>query len=142
MAFGDYITMDINYLAVFIAAVAYFLLGWLWYSDYVFGKEVMKNLPSQQYSGGRLAGNLVAEFILDLIIAYVLAIFISIVNISTWGQGMLVGLWAWIGFVGAPMLSAVVWSHKPFTHFLINAGFVLVGLLLMGGIIGYLNFNL
>jgi len=35
---------EINFVAVVVAAVAYFVLGWVWYSPEVFGKAWMKEL--------------------------------------------------------------------------------------------------
>lgn len=142
MELADYLSLEVNYLSVLLAAVVYFLIGALWYSPQLFGHHWMKHEGihpdhHEPYVPG--IGSYIGEFILDLLMAFVLALFIALADINSWGQGMLVALWAWIGFVAAPSLSALLWSRKSYKSFLINAGFVLVGLLAMGAIIGFMQ---
>jgi hypothetical protein len=141
MAFSDYLNLSVNFFSIFLAAVAYFLLGMFWYSETLFGSTWKNkgNIGVTKFSQVRLYASLICEFILDLVTALVLSLFIAMANTSGSRGGMLVGLWAWIGFTGAPQLLGVIWSHKSFKSFLIHSGFVLIGLLLMGAIIGYIN---
>ncbi len=49
--------------------------------------------------------------------------------------GVSVGFGAWIGFVAPVSLGIVLWDGKPWKLWMINAGYYLVGLLLIGSIL-------
>lgn len=138
MALVENFNLHFGFIGVLVAAVVYFFLGGVWYSQKLFGPYHMKHHhegtdPAQMKCG---TSSLIGEFILDLIMAYVLAIFINFAGGKNWSDGLLVGLWVWIGFVATTQLSAVIWAKKSVMSFFVTAGFVLVGLLVMGSIIG------
>lgn len=133
--------IPINPLGVLIAAIAYFVIGWLWYAPFLFGNEWGRHDEKLEEVGGRFSlrkiGAYIGEFIISLIIAYVLAIFLQISQANEIIEGITVALWAWVGFIATTHFSAVLWGRKTLKHFLIHAGFMLVGLLAMGAILAY-----
>lgn len=48
---------------------------------------------------------------------------------------MQAGFWAWLGFVATIMLGMTLWEGKPFRLYLLNAGYQLLNLLVMGAIL-------
>ncbi len=50
-------------------------------------------------------------------------------------EGMMVGFWAWLGFVATIMLGKVIWEMTPVKLYGINVAYYLVSLLLMGAIL-------
>lgn len=132
--------VPVNYLAVLLAAIVYFVIGAIWYSPYIFGDRWMKheesipNEPPQHYLLHRI-GSYLGEFIISLIIAYVLTLFIQISQAEEIVEGVSVALWAWIGFIATTHFSAVLWGRKTVKSFFIHAGFMLVGLIAMGAVI-------
>lgn len=139
MSYSDFVTNGINYWGVLIATIVYYLLGALWYSPLLFGHAWAKHEGIEVGEIKPHAGPFIGEFVLDFILAFVLAIFIAIAGINRWQDGMLLALWAWIGFVAVPHLSAVLWTGKSIKRFFINAGFPLIGMLIMGAIIGFMQ---
>lgn len=134
--------INVNFLAILIAAAAYFLLGAVWYSTNIFGQ-------SWQHEAGVVPGkehsffSYIGEFIVDLVIAYVLALFIHLIDANAISEGLLVALWIWIGFIATYHVSSMLWGRKTFRSFVINGGFSLVGLLLMSVILVLLkNFHI
>ena len=128
--------MEISWLAVIVAAVIKFLIGWGWYSPMLFGKQwqdLAKVTPEQVQSG--LIPALIAEFIGDLIMAYVLARFVAHYGYG-FGSGLLVGFMAWLGFVATVMANQIFYERKPQQLIVINAGYLLVSLLVMGALLG------
>ncbi|HEX2712884.1 MAG TPA: DUF1761 family protein, partial [Candidatus Acidoferrales bacterium] len=63
-----------NYLAVVVAAVAVFVLGWLWYSPLLFYKSWMRLRgldPIAAMAGAKMpVGKLALEFVRCLVLAY------------------------------------------------------------------------
>src|SRR2546426_8368525 len=73
--------VHVNYLAVLVAAVAVFVLGWLWYSPLLFFKPWMRLRgmdPGAAMSGAKMpAGKLFIELVRCLVLAYVIARFVD-----------------------------------------------------------------
>ncbi|MEX0853457.1 MAG: DUF1761 domain-containing protein [Bauldia sp.] len=129
--------MAVSWLAIIVAAVVKFLIGWGWYAPPAFGKqwqELSKVSPEQMRSG--LAAAIVVQVIGDLIMAYVLARFIGHYGLPGFAGGAFIGAMAWLGFVATIMVGSIFYERKPPMLIAINAGYVLVGLVVMGAIIG------
>ena len=130
----DYAT--INYLAVLVAAVAGFVLGGAWFAQPVFGAAWLKALGKKKDDlGGSPTKALVITAITTWVTAYVLAVFILALNITTAVGGALVGLSIGIGIVATSMYSDSLFCNWPFKLILIQAGHRIVYLALMGSIL-------
>lgn len=125
--------VPINYFAVFIAAVLYFILGAIWYAPFAFGHRWHKHEDGKDKENkiSHIIGVYVCEFILDVIIAFVLAFFIELTQAEDYLDGFVIALWIWVGFIATTSFSAVIWTRKSIKCFLIHSIFILVGLLLM-----------
>jgi hypothetical protein len=127
--------VEINYLAVLVAALIGFGLGGPWYN--FFAKPWMAAVgktEAELKSGNQIfayAGAAVAS----LMVAYALALFIGFTQANTVVQGILVGLWAWVGFVAAPNLPTYLFSRWPRELYFINNGYHLVSLVVMAAIL-------
>ncbi len=130
--------MRINYVAVVASAVAYWMLGAVWYT--VFSSPfiaLMRWTPEQvariQTEG---AGKEVSiALLVSILTAYVLAHFIKFTGADTAGKGAQTGFWLWLGFVLTTNLSTVLFEYRPLGLYLINNGYHLVGLLGMGALL-------
>ena len=130
---------QINFLAVLVAGLSPFALGALWYSPVGFGKlwarshgydnEKMKEM---QASAGRAYG---VSLLCYLFMALVLSILVALVGVATFIQGMWLGTLVWAGFALTIGLTGNMFSDKPLATFLIDAGYQLVYLNIMGGIL-------
>lgn len=132
--------ITISWLGVIVAAVVKFLIGWGWYSPMLFGKQwqdLAKVTPEQVQAG--LMPALIAEGIGDLIMAYVLARFIAHYGSNDLVGGAFIGFMAWLGFVATVFANQIFYERKPQQLVFINGGYMLVSLIVMGGIIGILQ---
>lgn len=129
--------VPVNYWAVGLAALAYFILGAIWYAPALFGHRWMKHEWRPEEGSQRVPQLLayIGEAVLSLILAYILALMIEVSDARQVLEGVVVALWIWIGFIATTHFSAVLWGRKTVKSFFIHAGFMLVGLLLMGAII-------
>ena len=132
--------VNVNYLAVLVAAIASFLLGWLWHSPMLFGKMWMKlsNMDKKKIDAAKKKGMgmpLFLQFVATVLMSYILAHFVSYTGAKTIVDGAILGIWVWLGFVATVMIGSVLWEGKPVKLFLINAGHVLVSLVVMGAIL-------
>jgi surface polysaccharide O-acyltransferase-like enzyme len=129
--------MRTNSAAVFISAIAYWLLGALWYGV-LFSKPWMalENISIEQAKSMNPVLPYVLTFVLNLLIAYSLAQICIWRNANTVGRGASVGVLLWIGFVGPITFTTYMYEMRPKELFAINEFFPLAGLVLMGAIIG------
>lgn len=128
--------MKTNYAAVIVAGIAYWVLGAVWYTG-LFGKQWMalENISPQQ-PGPHMAFTFTVSFLLDLVMAFVLAQLCTWRSANTAAHGASLGVLMWIGFVAPMMYTNYIYEMRPNALFLINAGYVLVGFCLMGAILG------
>lgn len=128
--------MKTNYAAIVVAAIAYWLLGAVWYAA-LFSKPwvALEHITDEQ---AKAAGFLpyVITLVLNLLIAYVLSQIIHWRNAYTAGRGAAVGVILWIGFVGPITYTTYMYELRPKELFAINEFYPLAGLVLMGVILG------
>lgn len=132
----------IDYLAVFVAAIVAMILGGLWYGP-VFGKPWMRMMgltkESMKDMKMKPATAMALGFVGALVMAYVLAQLLSLAG-TIYGDLSLSAVLqdaflVWLGFIAPVTLGVVIWEGKPWKLWLLNAGYYLVSLLLMGAII-------
>jgi hypothetical protein len=126
----------INYVAVLVAALSSFVVGYLWYSPLLFGniwlKEARIDKTKTNQSNMLLTFGL--TFILALIISFNLAAFLGKDAGLTWG--ITAGGLAGVGWVAASLGIIYLFEGKSLKLFLINAGYQAVTYMVAGGIIG------
>jgi hypothetical protein len=79
---------------------------------------------------------MIVGFIGDLVMAYILARFAAWYGATTLVEGALVGFMAWLGFVATILAGSIYYERKPMELVLINAGYHLVSIVVMGAIFG------
>ncbi len=125
--------ISVNWWAVILSTVIYFVLGAIWYSPALFGSMWAKHDPSMKdHENKNMTVGLMGELIIGLIMSYVLAVFIEVSEANAVEKGVVVALWAWIGFIATTQFSFVLWGKRSLISYFIHSGFVLVALILMG----------
>lgn len=127
---------DANHWAVFFAAIAYMIIGAVWYSPFLLGKRWMKEAGLTRDKMASYSNALAGSFVAAILMGYVLAYVIAISHSTTAYYGALIGFWSWLGFVATTKILDVLYSGKSWTLFAIESGYLLVSLIAMGAIIG------
>lgn len=132
-------SFDLNWLAIFVAAVAGFALGALWYSPLLFAKPWMAGhgyTPADVERMQKAAGRAYAISFLSMVVMGVfLAILCRRLPIDGWQQGAELGFFVWLGFVATTGLTNWAFSSRKISTWVIDAGYQLVYLAIMGAII-------
>jgi hypothetical protein len=135
--------MPINYLAVVLAAVACFVIGFLMHGP-IAGKFWMKlaNIhPTGKEKFSDMYGMMFKNFIANLVTAYVLAAVYLFASTSPamGGSGAMNGavcaFWVWLGFVVTSTSIDVIWMGKSSKLWLFECFSSLLCFLAMGAII-------
>ena len=116
----------IDYLSVMLATVLYTVIFVCWHSKWLFGA----GFPNKSLA--RYFWN----FLVGFCLAYFLAFFNDALQVTSVGDAMFTALSLWIGFVLPTQLLPLIWEKKSGRAFAIHAGFMLLALLVMGGILG------
>lgn len=126
---------DISIIGCIVAALAFFFLGGAWYTV-LFGKQWRAEMGiSEEEAAGKSPDPLmfVGSILIGLVIAVTLA---KLIGPCSMGYGFKVGLGAGVGIGAALLAQNCIYEAKSLRFFAINAGYVVVGLAVMGAIIG------
>ena len=131
--------VNVNYLAVLVAAIASMVVGFLWYGP-LFGKQYMAlmNFDKKKINEAKKKGmgkTYALTFLTSLIMSYVLALFIGYVDATNIIDGIILAFWLWIGFFATTQLGMVLWEGKPVKLYVLNTLHHLVSLAVMASIL-------
>jgi len=129
--------MKTNYGAIVVSAIAYWMLGALWYGV-LFGQRWMalEGITMEQAKRVNPALPYVITLAVNLLMAFVLAQLCLWRNANTAARGAAVGVLLWIGIVGPIVFTTYMYEMRSKELFAINEFYPLVGLCLMGVILG------
>jgi hypothetical protein len=130
---------SLNWIAVVIAAVVYFVLGALWYSPLLFANPWMK-------VQGKTAEDIddpnpiiyLYSFILQFLGVASLALFITAMEIETVLNGAIIGFGAGAGLVFTLSGATGLFMDENMRLHFINNGYHVVGLTVAGLILGWI----
>lgn len=132
--------LSINPFAVVVSALAVFLIGALWYSPFVLGRQWV---AAHGYTAEKLvemrkgaAASYAVSFLCYLLMGAVLSVLAVDIGVTTIGGGLRLGALCWLGFAATIGLTANLFSEKPLAAYLIDASYQLVYLAVMGAIVG------
>jgi hypothetical protein len=129
--------LHFNHLALLVSALILWMLGAAWYSPALFAKHWMAELGIRKDAMNRksMIPGMIASFIGDLILSFVLMHVLGWAGVTTLGWGVFVGALVWLGFFVAPALPQGIYENRSFKLFAINAGYWFVGLIIVGGLL-------
>ncbi|MBI4970996.1 MAG: DUF1761 domain-containing protein [Candidatus Omnitrophica bacterium] len=132
---------DINFAAIFFAALVGFALGWLWYSPFLFGKIWCEEAKVKEEDMKKKNKTilLASTFGLTLIAAFILSSFVEIAGASGALSGGIIGLLAGGGFVATAVATNYLFDVKSMKMFFINAGHHVACYVAMGTVLGMMS---
>ena len=131
--------VTVDWTGVIVATVVAMVIGGVWYGP-LFQKAWMGYLgkTKEELSGNAGIGYLVAalgSFISAIVMTYV----VQWATAEGFGEGALVGIVMWAGFIISTMVTGSIFENRPYGLLMINSGNSLVTFLVVGGIVGAFN---
>jgi len=126
--------MELNFLAIAVAAVAAFILSGVWYG--VFGSQLAELHPAYADSGSPSAKDVIVELARNLMVALVLAWLVDQIGVEDWVQAALLGSALWIGIAVVLLIGSVYHEKVPVKLASIHAGDWLLKLVVIAIIVG------
>src|SRR3989344_4191809 len=134
--------VNVNYLAIVVAAVASMVVGFVWYGVLFKNRWMsLMGITSDSMANMKMTANqaYIWQFVASLVMAYVLAHSLlfanAYLNVGAIQAGVMVGFWNWFGFVAPVTIGIVLWENKPWTLWFLNVSNYLVSLIVMGVIL-------
>lgn len=128
--------VDVNWTAVLVAAVVNMVVGFVWYSKALFGKDWSKLTGRKLEDMSKNAGPTYLLTILGALIqAYILFHFVVFAGAKTAAEGAVTGLWLWVGFVAVTQGVYTLFANSRKKLWAINTGYFLVVLLINGALL-------
>ncbi len=129
----------VHVLPVVVSAIAVFVIGALWYSPALFGKQWVKahgytEEKIQQMRAGASRAYAVS-FVCYLVMAVAMSILIGRIGVTMLQGGVKLGALIGVGFAATNSLTANMFSEKPLSTWLIDASYQIVYLMVMGAIL-------
>lgn len=125
----------INHLATWIAAIVYYLFGYLWF-DLLFRTQ-WQALSGVSMSTAPAPLMLVESFVLGLILAYATSMALTRrAGDQTVAQGISFALFMGVSIFATQTANQALYLGQPLGLWLIDTGYVIVGFAIMAAIIG------
>lgn len=121
----------LNWWAVLVASIAYFILGAIWYSRALFGSKwaqlIKLDLNNPDLKKG-MGNMMAATFVLIFVVCFGLALLIHMINFGdNFLYGIKLGLLTGIAFATTAISINYVYERKHSNLYLINGGYHVVG---------------
>src|SRR6266852_9466837 len=110
---------SLNWLAILVAGLSTMVVGFLWYSPLLFAKSWVREMgydpndkarmEEMKKSAGPAYGG---SFVASLLSAYILALFLHMLQNYTVLFGLLIGFHVWLGFVATVQLTGVLFMKQ------------------------------
>lgn len=128
----------VNIWAVILSGVSYLILGALWYSPLLFGKQWIKlnGFTDEDFKTNKPMWMItLVSFLSACIASYLISLVLGPNPNPSFGA--IVGACIALCWISMSKLTDVLFENKPFKLFLLHAGFDLTAFMIMGAIVGY-----
>lgn len=128
---------NINFLGVIVAGVLFMILGALWYSPFLFGNMWLKMIgkTAEEIQQTSKPSDYLFAFIGALLSALILEILLNSLGVTALGDGLLVGVLVWLGFVAASTLTYTTFEGPKMNVWMLFQGYQLVMYLIAAGLL-------
>ncbi|MCE2407189.1 MAG: DUF1761 domain-containing protein [Pseudomonadales bacterium] len=125
----------VNWWAIIVASLVSFVIGWPWYGP-LFGTAWLDALGKSADEIQPSPKPFIISLVTTLITAFVMAVLIVALNINTWSDGALLGLFVGIGFIAASNISDAAFCGWSWKLVAIQSGYRVLYSVIMGVILG------
>lgn len=122
---------NLNYLAILVSGIAYWILGALWYSPVLFGK-VWSNIvkPDEERAKKTMVRTFTTSAILMIIIAFFMALMVTYLVPADMMRGIKIALVAGVGFMMIPAWISQLYMGSSMKLVLIDSAYHILGFVL------------
>lgn len=124
----DFSILAVNWLAVLVSGVAYFMVGAVWYG--IFAGAWMKGIGKTREELSQSPVQYILSFVSEVLIAFFVAVSLNAFATASVGDAIFVGAVLWFGFSLLPAIVHYLYEGLSFSLLAINKGYDLLGVLI------------
>ncbi|HTP12679.1 MAG TPA: DUF1761 domain-containing protein [Bacteroidota bacterium] len=130
------VQVHINYLAVAVAAIASYIIAFLWYAV-VFKNQWMKltGITEMKPSAKTVILALVGAWFTSWVLDHATIFGNAYLHTAGVSGGLMCGFFNWLGFFAPVTMMSVLYEKRPWKLWILDNGFWLCSLLVMGAIL-------
>jgi UDP-N-acetylmuramyl pentapeptide phosphotransferase/UDP-N-acetylglucosamine-1-phosphate transferase len=127
----------LNWIAIIVSALVFFGLGAVWYNPAVFGTMWMQETGNtkEKAKSANMPKMMGLTMLFSFVMALNLALFMNSPEIGA-SQGAMYGFFTGLGWISMSIFISGQYEFRSTRYMLINSGYYVVGLTLMGVILG------
>lgn len=121
--------IEINWLAVIVVGIIYFLIVFFWYYPNIFGNMWLELVGKDGVAKSKIIKESIVMVFTSIISVLIIEILIDLTMWNDIGSAVLIGLLVWIGFVAMVAINQNIFNDRGVKLFFIEYGSYLVAFL-------------
>jgi len=125
--------VHLNFLAVLLAAIANYVLATIWYA-LLFNKvwKKLTGITDMKPQPMNMVLSFVGAFVMSFVLYHMIVFGNNFFKMSDITGGLMAGFHSWVGFIAPVTLMTKLYEKKPWGLWVLDNGFWLISLLVMG----------
>ena len=128
--------VQVNFLAVLVVAIASYVIASIWYGV-IFRKQWMQltGITDMKPAPMSMILPFIGSFVMSYVLVHSIAFGNAYMHATGFATGLQGGFFNWLGFIAPVTLMGVVYEKRSWKLWVLDNGFWLLSLLVMGAIL-------
>ncbi|MFX0019680.1 MAG: DUF1761 domain-containing protein [Promethearchaeota archaeon] len=122
----------INWLAVIVVAIIYFLIHFFWYFPFVFGNIWLKLVGKESEPKSKIIRDTIIMIPTSFVSVLMIEVIIDLTGMNDILSALIISFLLWVGFVATIGINQNNFNDRGVKLFLLEYGFYLIGFIIAG----------
>ncbi|MGB5911004.1 MAG: DUF1761 domain-containing protein [Promethearchaeia archaeon] len=122
----------INWLAVVVVAIIYFLIHFFWYFPFAFGNMWLKLVGKESEPKSKIIRDTIIMIPTSFITVLMIEVIMDLTNMNDIVSALIISILLWVGFVATIAINQNNFNDRGVKLFLLEYGFYLIGFIFAG----------
>lgn len=122
----------INWLAVIVVAIIYFLIHFFWYFPFVFGNIWLKLVGKESEPKSKIIRDSIIMIPTSFVTVLMIEVIMDLTAMNDIVSALIISMLLWVGFVATIAINQNNFNDRGVKLFLLEYGFYLIGFIIAG----------
>ncbi|MHA2430285.1 MAG: DUF1761 domain-containing protein [Promethearchaeota archaeon] len=122
----------INWLAVIVVAIIYFLIHFFWYFPFVFGNIWLKLVGKESEPKSKIIRDTIIMIPTSFVTVLMIEVIMDLTAMNDIVSALIISMLLWVGFVATIAINQNNFNDRGVKLFLLEYGFYLIGFIIAG----------
>jgi len=122
----------INWLAVIVVTIIYFLIHFFWYFPFVFGNIWLKLVGKESEPKSKIIRDTIIMIPTSFVTVLMIEVIIDLTGMNDILSALIISILLWVGFVATIGINQNNFNDRGVKLFLLEYGFYLIGFIIAG----------